>query len=84
MRADLDAPFFATGRMVLTGPGGEQREHLLEPGRTGYVGEIREVRDRLAEGAVESPIMPLDDSLATMRLLEEARLRLVDPTAARA
>lgn len=83
MRADLDAPFFATSRMVLTSPDGEQREHLLEPGDTGYVGEIREVRDRLAEGATESAIMPLDDSLAMMRLLEDARLRITDPTTVR-
>lgn len=84
MRADLDAPFFASRRMVLTRPDGEQTEHLLEPGDTGYVGEIREVRDRLAEGALESPIMPLDESLAMMRLLEDARLRVTDPTGARA
>jgi Predicted dehydrogenases and related proteins len=84
MRADLDGPFFATERMVLTTADGERREHVLEPGETGYVGEIREVRDRLAEGATESPVMPLDDSLAMMRLLEDARLRVTDPTGARA
>lgn len=84
MRAELDAPFFATDRMVVTGPDGGRREFLLDPGETGYVGEIREVRDRLAEGATESPIMPLDDSLAMMRLLEDARSRVVDPTGAAA
>jgi predicted dehydrogenase len=77
MRADLDAPFFATGRMVLGGrPGAEPEEHLLEPGDTGYVGEIREVRDCLRAGLTESAVMPLDDSLAMMRLLDTARARL--------
>ncbi|GAA0913986.1 Gfo/Idh/MocA family oxidoreductase [Nonomuraea longicatena] len=76
MRADLDAAFWAPSRIVLTRPGHEPEEHLLGSADGGYQGEVREVRDALREGRTESAIMPLDDSLAVMRLLEEARHRL--------
>lgn len=76
MRADIDAPFWAPSRIVLRRPGAEPEEHLLDPANGGYQGEVREVRKALAAGLTESEIMPLDESLAVMRLLEEARRRL--------
>ncbi|MCG5212267.1 Gfo/Idh/MocA family protein [Streptosporangium sp. KLBMP 9127] len=75
LRAELDGPFFATRRMVLHG-GGNIEEITVDPSDNGYVGEIREVRDRLAAGATESTVMPLADSLAMMRLIERARLAI--------
>ncbi|MEV7968595.1 Gfo/Idh/MocA family oxidoreductase [Sphaerisporangium sp. NPDC088356] len=73
MRADLDAPFFAPRRMILRGLSGEPEEHAIADSDNGYAGELREVRDALAEGRTESAVMPLEDSLAMMRLIEEAR-----------
>src|SRR5690606_7650954 len=84
MRAELDAPFFATDRMVVTGPDGERRELLLDPGETGYAGEIRGVGDRAAARATDSQSMPLDDSLAMRRLLQDASSRVDDTTGAAA
>ncbi|HEX4816473.1 MAG TPA: Gfo/Idh/MocA family oxidoreductase, partial [Nonomuraea sp.] len=76
MRADLQAPFWAPQRIVLTGPAMEPEEHVLDPADNGYAGELREVRAATAEGRTESPIMPLDESLAMMGLLADARRHL--------
>ncbi|WP_219463544.1 Gfo/Idh/MocA family protein [Nonomuraea rhizosphaerae] len=80
MRADIQAPFWAPERVLLSGPGMEREELTLDPGaggkQAGYVGEVREVRDALAEGRTESAIMPLDESLAMMGLLADARGQL--------
>ncbi|AQZ64488.1 hypothetical protein BKM31_26235 [[Actinomadura] parvosata subsp. kistnae] len=76
MRADLQAPFWAPQRIVLTGPSMEPEEHVLDPADNGYAGEIREVRAAMAEGRTESSIMPLDESLAMMGLLADARRQI--------
>ncbi|WP_169789242.1 Gfo/Idh/MocA family protein [Nonomuraea candida] len=76
MRADLQAPFWAPQRIVLTGPSMEPEEHVLDPADNGYAGELREVRAATAEGRTESSIMPLDESLAMMGLLADARRQL--------
>ncbi|GGL09740.1 oxidoreductase [Sphaerisporangium melleum] len=73
LRAELTSPFFATRRLVLHGPSGEPEEHVIGEADNGYAGEIREVRDALAEGRAESEIMPLDDTIAMARLLDRAR-----------
>ncbi|MGW0200546.1 Gfo/Idh/MocA family protein [Nonomuraea sp. NPDC003201] len=73
MRADLQAPFWATPRILLSGPSMEPEEYILDPADNGYAGELREVRAATAEGRTESSIMPLDESLAMMGLLAEAR-----------
>ncbi|NUR86722.1 MAG: Gfo/Idh/MocA family oxidoreductase [Nonomuraea sp.] len=76
LRADIDAHFWAPRRVVLSGPGVEPSEHLLDPADNGYAGELREVRAALAEGRTESPVMPLDETLAMARLLASARDQL--------
>jgi len=43
---------------------------------SGYVHELREVTRCLQQGLTESPVMPLDHSLATMRLLDAVRGQL--------
>jgi len=43
---------------------------------SGYVHELREVTRCLQQGLTESPVMPLDHSLATMRLLDGVRAQL--------
>ncbi|WP_206184572.1 Gfo/Idh/MocA family protein [Thermoactinospora rubra] len=76
LRADLPAPFWAPGRMVLSGPGVEPEEHVLDPSRGGYQEQAREVAAALAEGRTESEVMPVADSLAVMRRMEEVRAAL--------
>ncbi|RVX40185.1 putative dehydrogenase [Nonomuraea polychroma] len=76
MRADIQAPFWAPQRILLTGPSVEPEEHVLDPADNGYAGELREVRAATAEGRTESSIMPLDESLAMMGLLADARGQL--------
>ena len=43
---------------------------------SGYPGELREVTRCVQEGLTESPVAPLEDTLAMMRLLDEARAQL--------
>ncbi len=43
---------------------------------TGYEYEIIEVNDCLRSGALESSVMPLDDSLRVMRLVDRLRRQL--------
>ncbi|TDC07536.1 Gfo/Idh/MocA family oxidoreductase [Nonomuraea longispora] len=76
MRADIHAPFWAPERIVLTGPSKEPEEHVLDPADNGYAGELREVRAATAEGRTESSIMPLDESLAMLGLLADARRQI--------
>jgi predicted dehydrogenase len=76
MRAEIQAPFWAPQRILLTGPSMEPEEHVLDPADNGYAGELREVRAATAEGRTESSIMPLDESLAMMGLLADARRQL--------
>ncbi len=73
MRADIDAPFWAPRRVVLSGPSMEPEEHVLDPADNGYAGELREVRACLVKNRTESAIMPLDETLAMMGLLADAR-----------
>ncbi|MCA2225072.1 Gfo/Idh/MocA family protein [Nonomuraea aurantiaca] len=76
MRAHIKAPFWAPEQVVLSGPSMETEELVLDPADNGYAGELREVRDAIAEGRTESAIMPLDESLAMMGLLADAREQL--------
>jgi predicted dehydrogenase len=43
---------------------------------SGYVHELREVTRCLQQGLTESPVMPLEHTLASMRLLDAARAQL--------
>jgi predicted dehydrogenase len=56
--------------------GDEQREVAAPPGRPRYAYQLREVTRCVQEGLLESPTMPLADSVATMRLFDRARAQL--------
>ena len=60
---------------VQLGDGEPQVEDLGLVG-AGYVHELREVTRCVQEGLTESPVMPLADTLAMMRLLDDARAQL--------
>lgn len=76
-RVDLEAPFYATTRMTVhTYDGGEPREYRIDGPEEALAGELREVVDLVRAGRTESPVMPLDDTLAVLRILEDARAKL--------
>jgi hypothetical protein len=55
---------------------GEPRTEEFELIGSGYVHELREVTRCLQQGLTESPVMPLEHSLATMQLLDGVRAQL--------
>jgi predicted dehydrogenase len=73
---DVASRFHHPHEVTLTRP--DQQPRLIEapPLGTGYSHELIEVSDCLRAGAKESSVMPLDDSLAVQRLLNEACERL--------
>jgi predicted dehydrogenase len=73
--AELSPSFHAPNRLVVqTGP--EQQVHEIPDRRAGFVGELEEVAAAVAAGRTESDVMPLAETLATMRVLDEARALL--------
>ena len=74
--AELSRPFHAPTRLVVQ-TGDEPVEHWLEDPRAGFVGELEEVARCRAEGRSQSDVVPLEETVATMRVLEEARTRLL-------
>ncbi|MGM7776665.1 Gfo/Idh/MocA family protein [Arthrobacter sp. KNU-44] len=68
-----NAPLFNPTELAITSSSGEQRvEKFILAGR-GYTYQLREVIRCLQQGLLESPTMPLADTLTTMSLLDEAR-----------
>ncbi len=59
-------------RLVVARGASEPEEIVLPPIGRGYAHELIEVTERVRAGATESPVMPLDDTLTVMRVLDEA------------
>ncbi|HWG93326.1 MAG TPA: Gfo/Idh/MocA family oxidoreductase [Mycobacteriales bacterium] len=74
--AELSASFYAPTRMVVQVGDEEPVEHEVPDRRAGFVGELEEVARCLREGRTESDVVPLDETVATMRVLDEARRQL--------
>ncbi|MFD3562123.1 MULTISPECIES: Gfo/Idh/MocA family protein [unclassified Streptomyces] len=78
-RIDIPHGFFYPDRFVLHRDGREPQEFTAEPGdgpRDSLRHEAGEVMHRLRAGDTESPIVPLDGSLAVMRTLDSVRGRV--------
>ncbi|MCW2600274.1 MAG: hypothetical protein JWM02_2103 [Frankiales bacterium] len=71
--AELSPTFHAPTRLRLEVAGAEPEEHLLEDRNAGFVGELEEVARCLADGRSQSDVLPLSETIATMRVLEQAR-----------
>jgi len=72
---ETDAPLTKPEGFTVTVRGGQRHEsvpHGYEP----YTFQLREVTRCVQEGLTESPTMPLEDTLRTMRLLDEVRSQL--------
>jgi hypothetical protein len=72
-RIDVEAPFFVPPRLVVHRAGSDDPEVVEEPlAGGGYVHQFAHVQECLAKGLTESPVMPLDDTLAVMDVLDRA------------
>lgn len=74
-RIEVPGGFFNPEGFVLHRAGAEPREFLAagEEGGAGYVPEAAEVMRCLRAGEKESPLVPLDGTLAVMRTLDRVR-----------
>lgn len=78
-RIEIPDGFFHPDRFVLYRPGAEPEEFLPGPAdgpRDSYQHEAAEVMRCLRAGLTESPVVPLDGSLAVMRTLDAVRERV--------
>ncbi|MFO7192025.1 MULTISPECIES: Gfo/Idh/MocA family oxidoreductase [Thermocrispum] len=75
----LERPFYRPERLILEQAEGRTitSEEILQPiVGNGYGPEIAEVERCLRQGLTESPLVPLDDTLAIMRLMDDARAQV--------
>ncbi|MFJ2114822.1 MULTISPECIES: Gfo/Idh/MocA family protein [unclassified Streptomyces] len=75
-RIEVPAGFFATERFVLHRSGAEPEEFTAESGLHGLQHEAAEAMRCLRAGEGESPLVPLDGTLAVMRTLDAVRERI--------
>jgi len=74
-RIDVAPPFHAPTRFSVT-VGGATTSHALPVAGAGYVHEIEEVQRCLRSGATESSVVPLDDTVAILGLLDQMRAQI--------
>ncbi len=75
-RIDVHAPFFRPTAFTVHPSGGEPWTHTVELDGHGYTYQAAEVAGRLRAGELESPVMPLDETVAIMRTLDAIRSQL--------
>lgn len=73
---EIPPRFHHPDRIVLHRSGAEPEELVRPPQGAGYSHELVEVSECLREGRTESSVMPLADTLAVQRILNEASERL--------
>jgi len=56
--------------------GDERVEHTQPDRSAGYRGELRELALCVAQGRAESTVVPLGETMATMRVLDDVRRQL--------
>jgi len=75
-RIEIPPRFHHPDRIVLHRTGAEPEEIVRPPQGTGYSHELVEVAECVRAGRTESSVMPLADTLAVQRILNEASERL--------
>lgn len=74
--AELSPSFYAPTRLVVQVGDAEPEAHEIADRRAGFVGELEEVARCLREGRTQSEVVPLSETVATMRVLDQARRQL--------
>ncbi len=72
----IDNAWWGDAGLTLHPAGGDAEHHALPRAGNGYNYEAAHVATCLAEGLTESPVMPLDETLAVMRTLDEVRRQI--------
>lgn len=72
-RIEITAPFHEIGAFTVVAEGRPPRHVVPHAEGLGYVHEIAEAVRCLREGLGESPLVPLDESIAIMRILDGCR-----------
>jgi predicted dehydrogenase len=75
-RIEIEPPFFHAERFTLARHGEPAITHELPHTGNGYAHQIEEVNRCLRAGLHESRVMPLDESLQLMRLLDAMRAQI--------
>ena len=75
-RIELQAPFFHAERFLLARHGEAPVEHHLPHTGNGYAHQVEEVQRCLRAGLTESPVMPLDETLALMGCMDAMRVQM--------
>lgn len=74
-RIDVSPPFHAPTQFSVT-VGETTTSYAFPVAGAGYVHEIEEVHRCLSSGAIESNLVPLDDTVAIMAVLDQMRAQL--------
>jgi predicted dehydrogenase len=75
-RIEISAPFHEIGAFSVSAEGRAPRRVVPAALGRGYVHEVAEVARCLRAGLTESPLVPLDESIAIMRILDECRRQI--------
>ncbi|GAA3937758.1 Gfo/Idh/MocA family oxidoreductase [Actinomadura viridis] len=70
-RIELAAPFYRPEAMTLVRQGGERETFSVDLAGNGYTYQAEEVARCLRLGLTESPLLPLDESVAVLRVIDE-------------
>jgi predicted dehydrogenase len=70
-RIELASPFYRPTAMTLTRPEGKSETFTVELEGNGYTYQAREVERCLRAGLTESPLLPLEESLAVLEVIDE-------------
>ena len=76
-RIVIEPPFWRSTAATLLNPDGSPREQFSQPHRcNGYEYEIEAVHEALAQGLIEHPRCPHQDSLSVMEICDEVRRQI--------
>jgi predicted dehydrogenase len=75
-RIDVHSLFFRPTSFTVRPRDGEPWTHTVELDGHGYTYQAAEVARRIRAGEIESPLMPLDETVAIMRTLDTIRQRV--------
>ncbi|MFI6519380.1 Gfo/Idh/MocA family protein [Spirillospora sp. NPDC050679] len=75
-RVEIAAPFYRPTSMTLVRPGAEPETMTADLVGHGYTYQAEEVARCLRAGLTESPLLPLEESVAVMRVIDTVRERL--------